>query len=122
MDLDLFATLAEMRRLDGLDNPDRYSDETLFEGRAVAVERVEEYTGQTWTLTAPPPVSIRWAVRTIARQWVTDLDSRLPDRATQLISEFGTQNLAQAGGAWRPTSLPEVNAVLNAYRVRPPFG
>lgn len=120
--MDIFATLAELRRLDGLDNTDRYSDDTLLEGRDFAVERVTEYTGQTWSLTAPPPVAIRWAVRTIARQWVTDLDARMPDRATSVISEFGTQNLAQAGGPWRPTSLPEVNAVLNAHRVRPPFG
>ncbi|MEO6089283.1 MAG: hypothetical protein ABIQ18_39840 [Umezawaea sp.] len=120
--LDVYATLAELRRLDGLDNTDRFDDATLIEARAVAVERVELYTGVAWSQERPPPVSIRWAVRTVARQWVTDLDARLPDRATSIVSEFGTQNLAQAGGPWRPTSLPEVNAVLNSYRARPPFG
>ncbi len=120
--MDLYATLAELRGLDGLDNTDRYDDDTLLEARAFAVERVTVYCGQAWTVENPPPVAIRWAVRTIARQWVTDLDARLPDRATSLVSEFGTQNLAQAGGPWRPVSLPEVNAVLNAHRVRPPFG
>jgi hypothetical protein len=120
--VDLFATLAELRRLDGLDNTDRFEDATLLEARDYAVERVTEYTGQSWSMDNPPPVAIRWAVRTIARQWVTDLDARLPDRATSVISEFGTQNLAQAGGSWRPVSLPEVNAVLNAHRIRAPFG
>lgn len=120
--MDLYATLAELRRLDGLDDAERFEDATLLEARDFAVERVTVYCGQEWSLDNPPPVAIRWAVRTIARQWVTDLDARLPDRATSLISEFGTQQLAQAGGPWRPVSLPEVNAVLNAHRVRPPFG
>jgi hypothetical protein len=47
--------------------------------------------------------------------------SRIPDRALQLQSEFGSIQLAQAGGNWRPTSLPEVNARLNSYRARLPF-
>jgi hypothetical protein len=60
-------------------------------------------------------------VRTIARQYVLDTVSRIPDRALQLQSEFGSIQLAQAGGSFRPTSLPEVNAKLNLYRARLPF-
>jgi hypothetical protein len=62
------------------------------------------------TSTAPAPIA--WAARTLARQWLVDLHSRIPDRALQLQSEFGTIQFAQAGGRHGPTSLPEVNAVL----------
>ncbi|MCP3800195.1 hypothetical protein NLX83_13095 [Allokutzneria sp. A3M-2-11 16] len=122
MHLDLYATLPELRRLDGLGDATLFPDSDLIDGRAFAVEKVQDYTGMRWGATNPPPVSIRWAVRTLARQYLTDLHARLPDRATSLVSEFGQTNLAQAGGVWRPTSLPEVNAVLNAYRERAPFG
>ncbi|MBM7770901.1 hypothetical protein JOD54_001105 [Actinokineospora baliensis] len=119
--MDLYATTAELRRLDGLGDSTLFPDDDLATARAFAVERVEEYTGTSWTPQAPPPVAIRWAVRTIARQWLVDLHSRIPDRATSVTTEYGQTNLAQAGGAWRPTSLPEVNVVLNSYRARPPF-
>ena len=65
---------------------------------------------------APP--AIRWACRTLAAQYAKDLASRIPDRATQVQSDFGQVNIAQAGGPGRPTSLPDVNAVLVRYRVR----
>ncbi len=67
-----------------------------------------------------PPEAIKWASRTIAAQWLKDLHSRIPDRALAVQSDFGQIPLAQAGGLARPTSLPEVNAVLNRYRDRPP--
>ncbi|MBM7770631.1 hypothetical protein JOD54_000835 [Actinokineospora baliensis] len=120
--MEQYATVAELRRLDGLGELDLFPDETLAEARAFAVEAVEDYTGGAWTTQAPPPVAIRWAVRTIARQWCVDLHSRIPDRATAVTTEFGQTTLAQAGGPWRPTSLPEVNAVLNRWRSRAPFG
>jgi hypothetical protein len=69
---------------------------------------------------ASPPDAIAWATRTLARQYALDHRSRVPGGALQLASEFGTVQLAQAGGPWRPFSLPEVNAVLNRYRFRPP--
>jgi hypothetical protein len=66
-----------------------------------------------------PPEDIAWACRTLARQYVLDLRSRIPDRALQVVSEFGTAMLAQPGGSPdRPTSLPEVNVVLNRKRHR----
>lgn len=72
-------------------------------------------------ITAIPPVDIRWAARTIARQYVVDLDSRIPDRALNIQTEFGHINLAQPGNhPDRPTSLPEVNARLSSRRQRPP--
>lgn len=120
--MNLYATLPELRRLDGLGDTELFSDDDLTEARSFAVERVEDYTGVSWSATNPPPVSIRWAVRTIARQWLVDLHSRIPDRATSMVSEFGQTNLAQADRPWKPTSLPEVNAVLNGYRERAPFG
>lgn len=67
-----------------------------------------------------PPDGIEWAALTIARQHILDQVSRIPDRALSVANEFGNIMLAQAGGHWRPTNLPDVNAVLNRYRHRPP--
>ena len=71
--------------------------------------------------TETAPAGIAWACRTLARQWVLDLHSRVPDRALSLQADYGQVQLAQAGGQPdRPTSLPDVNVVLNRHRHRPP--
>ncbi|MGW0530657.1 hypothetical protein [Streptomyces sp. NPDC003032] len=117
-----YADIAEIRTLDGLEDSGLFSDALLSEAIDFAIEIVEVYCGQKWdTVDNPTPETIRWCVRTIARQYVLDHVSRIPDRALQLQSEFGSIQLAQAGGSFRPTSLPEVNAKLNLYRVRVPF-
>lgn len=117
-----YATIPELRQLDGLDDSSLFTDELLSEGIDVAVEIVELYCGRKWdTVENPTPETIRWCVRTLARQYALDHVSRIPDRALQLQTEFGSVQLAQAGGSWRPTSLPEVNARLNLYRQRLPF-
>jgi hypothetical protein len=117
-----YATVAELRALDGLEDASLFSDELLSEAIDFAVETVEVYTGQKWgSVEMPVPATIAWCVRAIARQFILDHVSRIPDRALQLQSEFGSIQLAQAGGPWRPTSLPEVNAKLNLYRARLPF-
>jgi len=116
-----YATVDEIRALDGLDDASLFPDELLSEAVDFAVETVEVYCGRKWdSVDNPTPETIRWCVRTLARQYVLDHVSRIPDRALQLQSEFGSIQLAQAGGNWRPTSLPEVNAKLNLYRVRLP--
>lgn len=67
----------------------------------------------------PTPSGIRWAARTIARQYLLDLVSRIPDRALSIQSDFGQVQMAQAGGRPdRPTSMPDVNAALNRHRHR----
>jgi hypothetical protein len=66
------------------------------------------------------PDGIAWCALTIARQHILDQVSRIPDRALSVANEFGNIMLAQAGGHWRPTNLPDVNAVLNRHRHRPP--
>ncbi|MER5258539.1 hypothetical protein [Streptomyces sp. NPDC002855] len=116
-----YATVEEVRALDGLEDTTLFPDGTLADAIAYAVEVVEVYCGRKWEGTDAAPETIRWCVRTLARQYCLDLVSRIPDRALQLQSEFGSVQLAQAGGNWRPTSLPEVNAHLNRYRVRLPF-
>lgn len=117
-----YADIAELRALDGLEDSGLFSDALLSEAIDFSVETVEVYCGQKWdTVDNPTPEIIRWCVRAIARQYVLDTVSRIPDRALQLQSEFGSIQLAQAGGAFRPTSLPEVNAKLNLYRARLPF-
>jgi hypothetical protein len=117
-----YATVEELRALDGLGDSSLFSDALLSEAIDFSVETVEVYCGQKWdTVENPTPETIRWCVRTLARQYVLDTVSRIPDRALQLQSEFGSIQLAQAGGSFRPTSLPEVNAKLNLYRARLPF-
>ncbi|MFF2406722.1 hypothetical protein [Streptomyces sp. NPDC058092] len=116
-----YATTDELRALDGLDDSSIFPAETLSEAIDFAVETVEVYCGRKWVGVDSPPETIRWCVRTLARQYCLDGVSRIPDRALQLQSEFGSIQLAQAGGNWRPTSLPEVNSKLNLYRVRLPF-
>ncbi|MEV7402842.1 hypothetical protein AB0N93_20925 [Streptomyces sp. NPDC091267] len=117
-----YATIEEVRKLDGLEDSALFPDDMLSEAIDFSVETVEIYCGQKWDSTEnPTPETIRWCVRTLSRQYVLDHVSRIPDRALQLQSEFGSIQLAQAGGNWRPTSLPEVNAKLSLYRVRLPF-
>ena len=63
------------------------------------------------------PERLQWAARTLAASYAVNIDSSISDRALAVQSEFGQIQLAQAGGRTdRPTSLPEVNAVLNRYR------
>lgn len=64
-----------------------------------------------------PPGDIKWAARAIARYWVLNLQSRMPDRALNLTTPEGNFEVrAQAGGVGRPTPMPDVNAVLNRHR------
>jgi hypothetical protein len=68
-------------------------------------------------VTTTPPEDIKWACRTIARQWCLELHSRIPSRAIQLSNEAGQFEVrAQAGGPGRPTNMPDVNARLNANK------
>jgi hypothetical protein len=65
-------------------------------------------------VTTTPAEDIKWATRTIARQYALELHSRIPSRALQVSNELGQFEMrAQAGGPGRPTSLPDVNVVLN---------
>ena len=71
-------------------------------------------------ITETPPPDIKWAAVTLARFHLLEQVSRIPDRATQVQSEFGNITLSQAGGFTRPTPLNEVNVILNRHRHRPP--
>jgi hypothetical protein len=70
-------------------------------------------------VTSAAPEDIKWACRTMARQWLLDLHSRTPDRSIQMANEFGQFVMAQSGGQGRPTSLPDVNTVLNQNKHKP---
>jgi hypothetical protein len=70
-------------------------------------------------ITTAAPADIKWAIRTIARQYVLDLKNRTPDRALSIANEWGNIPLAQSGGPGRPTSMPDVNTVLNANKHKP---
>jgi hypothetical protein len=63
---------------------------------------------------------IKWACRTIARDYCLNLHSRVPSRALSVSNEFGQIEFrAQAGGPGRPTNMPDVNAVLNRNKHKP---
>lgn len=82
-------------------------------GRNVVIEG-------TAGITAAPSEAIKWVALTLARQHILDQVSRIPDRALSVVNEFGNIMLAQAGAPWRPTNLPDINAVLNRNRHRAP--
>jgi hypothetical protein len=71
-------------------------------------------------VTPTPSEEIKWAARTIARDYCLNPHSRIPSRALTIQNEFGTVEVrAQAGGQGRPTALPDVNAVLNRNKHKP---
>lgn len=71
-------------------------------------------------VTTTAPEDIKWATRTIARDYALSLHSRIPSRALTITSESGSIEVrAQAGGTGRPTALPDVNAVLNRNKHKP---
>jgi hypothetical protein len=62
---------------------------------------------------------IRWASRSIARNWTLNQESRLADRALNLTTPEGSFEVrAQAGAPGRSTNLPDVNVVLNRHNHR----
>jgi hypothetical protein len=65
--------------------------------------------------TTSAPVDIAWCSRTIARQYVIDLVSRVEDRAVMMQTELGMIRLSQPGAKY-PTGLPQVDAILNRRR------
>ena len=72
-------------------------------------------------LTSTAPNDIAWCARTLSRQYILDLVSRLPERATGINTADGNITLAQASAhPDRPTSLPDVNARLVRRRQRGP--
>jgi len=66
------------------------------------------------------PLEIRRAALRLAASYMGALSSNLPDRALSLSDELGTFRLATpgVGGSW--FGLPEVDAVLQRYRVHIP--
>lgn len=62
-----------------------------------------------------PPADLREAFLVYVRDRLFAGNSRIPDRASLMTTDFGTFNLVTAGGA-RYTGLPEVDAVLQRYR------
>lgn len=88
--------------------------DATFPGRNVVI-------AGTAGLTSAAPNDIAWCARTLARQYILDLVSRLPDRATGVQTPDGQITFAQASDhPNRPTSLPEVNARLVRRRQRGP--
>ena len=70
-------------------------------------------------ITAAAPDDIAWCARTLARQYVLELKSKVPKRELTAGEQGGFGPIAHAGGVGRPTNLPDVNAVLSRNRHRP---
>ncbi len=66
-----------------------------------------------------PPDDLKQAFLAYCRYLLMDSRSRIPDRASVMSTDMGTFTLVTAGFR-RPTGLPEVDAVLNAYDLRVP--
>lgn len=62
-----------------------------------------------------PPADLREAFLVYVRDRLLMGNSRIPDRASLMSTDFGTFNLVTAGGQ-RYTGLPDVDAVLQRYR------
>jgi hypothetical protein len=76
-------------------------------------------TGTAGFSTVAPP-DIKWAARTLARDYVLSLKSRISGRALTVTNADGAVEVrAQPGGPGRPTALPDVNAVLNRNKHKP---
>jgi len=63
-------------------------------------------------ITTSVPDDIAFVARTLARQYVIDLISRVDDRAVMMTTELGSIRLAQPSTRY-PTGLPQVDAILN---------
>lgn len=62
-----------------------------------------------------PPADLKEAFLVYVRDRLLMGNSRIPDRASLMTTDFGTFNLVTAGGT-RYTGLPDVDAVLQRYR------
>jgi hypothetical protein len=98
---------------DGMVVRDTGSFASNIVGRNVVVEGTAGFS-------VVAPAQIKNACLLVARQMVLDQVSRIPDGATSVTNEFGNISLAQPGGLWKPTGLPQVNAILNRNRHRAP--
>lgn len=67
------------------------------------------------------PADLRRAFLVYVRYLVLYANSRIPDRATSMQTDFGMFQIGQADGFNKPTGLPEVDAVLRRYGVREPI-
>ncbi|GGM78423.1 hypothetical protein GCM10012275_56300 [Longimycelium tulufanense] len=69
--------------------------------------------------TDTPPEDIAFATTVLARHWLTNLNSRVPERAVSAQSEYGQIIFATASHR-RPTGLPDVDAILLRHSHRAP--
>ncbi|MFF4818080.1 hypothetical protein ACFY2K_26245 [Kitasatospora sp. NPDC001309] len=66
----------------------------------------------------PPPADVRRAALLRIRDLLVSANTAIPDRAVSFqISDMGTYQLATAGRAGFETGLPEVDAILNRYKL-----
>lgn len=65
------------------------------------------------------PGDVKRAALKLARSWLLESSSSIPDRARMMTTQWGTFQLANATEDY-PTGIPEVDSVLNRYSMRMP--
>jgi len=86
---------------------------SLTEGQGVVVRYVYARPGGV-------PADLKRAALQLATQWLRRVDSQIPDRARQMITQWGTYQLATSSEEY-PTGYPEIDSVLQRYSWRVPF-
>ncbi|WP_162625006.1 hypothetical protein [Streptomyces cadmiisoli] len=97
---------------------------TVSEMDAVYVEDVQQSVcneDESITVTygiSPPPADVKRAALLRVRDLLVSVNSGIPDRAVSFqVNDMGTYQLATAGRAGFETGLPEVDAILERYKV-----
>lgn len=83
---------------------------------ASSIAYAEQYCRTTFDRVTPEP--IQDAIDVMVEDRIMSQYSRVPDRATAVITDSGSYTLGSANWVQgRPTGLAGVDATLNAYRV-----
>ena len=94
------------------------ADDVLGSALDAAIEITELACRRTFDRVTP--ASIRLAVEIIAEDLATKATSRVPDRATMVITDQGSYQLGRANpAAGRWTGIDTVDAILAAHRIDP---
>lgn len=73
----------------------------------------------TTSFNAADHPDLRQALALAAKQAVLDAASRIPQRSTRISNEFGQVEFLSTPGRGRCFGLPQVDSIINAYRLRP---
>lgn len=93
--------------------------EVISRALAAAIEIAEAFCNRSFDRVCP--VAVSDALSVMVEDRIAGQYSRVPDRATSVITDTGSYSVGQANwGRDRPTGLGDVDATLNAFRIDPP--